>query len=302
MPKLALITVLYKSDEVLEDFFSGISMQDFKDYKLYLVDNSCNSITSAFIECLQQKYPVPSVEHIDTGGNIGVAAGNNTGIERALKEGCEYLLFLNNDIFIDQPYLLSAMTEKCKEHKIVTPKIFYHDSGLIWMAGGYMDRLKALGVHYGMKQKDNGQFNTAKFVTYAPTCFLMVQKNIVDEIGLMDEKYFAYYDDTDFVFRAVKKGMKVWYEPSLYLGHKVSSSSGGDESLFYIYYGNRNKIYFIKKHFSGLHRIYLYIYYFVTRFLFYYLRFDKEKKKQLIKATKDGFKMQVAMKEKGLYV
>jgi cellulose synthase/poly-beta-1,6-N-acetylglucosamine synthase-like glycosyltransferase len=70
MPSLALITVLYKCDEVLEDFFSGISKQDFKDYKLYLIDNSANDATTALIQRLQQQYPVTSVEHIDTGGKI----------------------------------------------------------------------------------------------------------------------------------------------------------------------------------------------------------------------------------------
>ena len=290
MPTLALITVLYKSDSVLEDFFAGIAMQDYTGYKLYLIDNSANEITTSLIAQLVKKYAIADVEYVDTKGNIGVAAGNNMGIKKAMQDGCTFLLFLNNDIFISQTYLLNEMVKACEVHTIVTPKIFYYDSGLLWMAGGYIDKLKALGVHYGMKQKDAAQFNQARYVTYAPTCFLMVKTSVVEQIGLMDEKYFAYYDDTDFVYRAVKKGMKIWYQPSLQLMHKVSSSSGGDDSMFYIYYGNRNKLYFIKKHFKGVHKLYLYAYYLLTRF-FYYLQFDGSKKKQLLKATTDGFKM-----------
>jgi GT2 family glycosyltransferase len=293
MPALALITVLYKCDDVLEDFFSGISNQDYNDYKLYLIDNSCNSDTTALIHQFIKKYPLSDIEHIDAGGNIGVAAGNNMGIQHALMDDCTYLLFLNNDIFIPQDYLLKRTVELCETHKIVTPKIYYHNSELIWMAGGYIDNTRALGVHYGMKQKDTPSLNEAKYVTYAPTCFLAVHRSVVEEIGVMDERYFAYYDDTDFVLRAVKHGFKVWYEPSLYLNHKVSSSSGGDDSLFYIYYGNRNKLYFIKKHYAGLHKLYLFTYYMVVRFLRYYLRFDKERRKQLMKATKEGFAMKV---------
>ena len=294
MPSLALITVLYKCDEVLEDFFSGISKQDFKDYKLYLIDNSANDATTALIQRLLQEYPVTSAEHIDTGGNIGVAAGNNVGIKRALEDDCQYLLFLNNDIFIPQNDLLSKMTALCEQHKMVTPKIFYYDTDLLWMAGGYMDSAKALGVHYGMKRKDAPEFNIAKYVTYAPTCFLIVHASVVQQTGMMDEKYFAYYDDTDFVLRAVKKGIKIWYEPSLFIRHKVSSSSGGDDSMFYIYYGNRNKIYFIKKHFKGLYKWYLYAYVLLVRFFNYYLRYNQEQKKQLVKAIKDGFAMKVS--------
>lgn len=291
MPTLALITVLYKSDDVLEDFFSGISKQDYNDYKLYLVDNSFNNHTTTLIHQFIKKYPLSDIEHIDAGGNIGVAAGNNLGIQQALMDGCAYFIFLNNDIFIPQDNLLKRMVELCEEHKIVTPKIYYHNSELIWMAGGYIDNFKALGVHYGMKQKDTPSLNQPKYVTYAPTCFLAVHRSVIEAIGVMDERYFAYYDDTDFVLRAVRKGFKVWYEPSLYLSHKVSSSSGGDDSLFYIYYGNRNKLIFIRKHFSGLHKMYLFTYYLVVRFLFYYLKLDKERKKQLVKATKDGFKL-----------
>ncbi len=290
MPTLALITVLYNSDSVLEDFFAGIAIQDYTDYKLYLIDNSANEATSSLIDSLLEKYAIANFEYVNSKGNIGVAAGNNVGIKKAMKDDCMFLLFLNNDIFISQTYLLTEMVKVCAVHSIVTPKIFYFDTGLLWMAGGYIDQLKALGVHYGMKQKDAPQFNEAKYVTYAPTCFLMVKAAIIEQIGLMDEKYFAYYDDTDFVYRAVKKGIQVWYEPTLELSHKVSSSSGGDDSMFYIYYGNRNKLYFIKKHFKGLHKLYLYAYYLFTRF-FYYLKFDKSRKKQLLKATGDGFKM-----------
>jgi GT2 family glycosyltransferase len=293
MPSLALITVLYKCDDVLEDFFSGISKQDYTDYKLYLVDNSYNQTTTSLIHSLLKKYPVNAIEHINTGGNIGVAAGNNQGIHHALRDGCNYTIFLNNDIFIPQVDLLKRMVSLIEEHKMVTPKIYYHNSDLIWMAGGYIDHTKAIGAHYGMKQKDSPSLNQPRYVTYAPTCFLGVDLSVIDDIGLMDERYFAYYDDTDFVFRAVQRGYKIWYEPTLFINHKVSSSSGGDYSMFYIYYGNRNKIIFIRKHYDGLHRFYLFAYYFVVRFLFYYLRFDQERKKQLVKATRDGFSFQL---------
>jgi GT2 family glycosyltransferase len=288
MPTLALITVLYKSDEVLEDFFSGISKQSYTDYKLYLIDNSFNDTSTALIHSLLKRYPVQAIEHINAGGNIGVAAGNNLGIHHALKDRCSSLVFLNNDIYIPQEDLLERTVALCETHKMVTPKIYYHNSDLIWMAGGFISHAKAIGVHYGMKQKDTPSLNEARYVTYAPTCYLAVHRSIIDEVGLMDERYFAYYDDTDFVLRALHLGYRIWYEPALHINHKVSSSSGGDDSLFYIYYGNRNKLIFIRKHYKGLHKLYLFTYYFIVRFFFYYLRFDPQRKRQLIKAAKDG--------------
>jgi GT2 family glycosyltransferase len=293
MPRLALITVLYHSDKVLEEFIAGISLQDYRNYKLYLVDNTCNSESTRYLLELLHKYPVADYEHIDSKGNIGVAAGNNLGLHHAQEDECETYLFLNNDIVITQKFLLSKIADLAVIHKIVTPKIFYYDSKLIWMAGGFIDQKKALGVHYGMKQSDGPLFNQSKYVTYAPTCFLAVHKSVVHMIGEMDERYFAYYDDTDFVYRAIKKGIHVWYESSLYIYHKVSSSSGGDNSLFYIYYGNRNKLIFIRKHFKGFHKYYLLAYYFFVRFFFYFLRYNPEQQKQLLKATRDGWSIRL---------
>ena len=107
---------------------------------------------------------------------------------------------------------------------------------------------------------------------------------------IIDEKYFAYYDDTDFVYRACRNGYKLYYEPSATILHKVSSSSGGDNSLFYVYYANRNKIYFIRKNYKGI-RKYIALSYALLSRSFFYIRFDKERKAKLLQAIKEGFKM-----------
>ena len=73
----------------------------------------------------------------------------------------------------------------------------------------------------------------------------MIHKSIFKEVGLMKEKYFMYYDDTDFCATLIKKGIKILYNPNAILWHKVSSSSGGDNSPIYTYYANRNRLYFI---------------------------------------------------------
>ncbi len=292
MSTLALITVLYKSDDVLEDFYKSIYIQSFKDYKLYLVDNSASDSSNHIIAECAKKYPLSNIEYINSGGNIGVAAGNNLGIKQALNDGCTHLLLLNNDILIEQENMFSKMIELSAQEDIITPKIFYCDSKKVWMAGGYMDYKRALGVHYGMNKQDAPEFNIAKHITYAPTCFLLIKAEVFKQVGLMDEKYFAYYDDTDFVLRALRSGYRLWYEPSLYLFHKVSSSSGGDNSPFYIYYGNRNKIYFIRKNFKGINKALTLLYTFISRIAFL-LKYNKQGKLKLMQAIRDGFRISV---------
>lgn len=290
MATIGLVTVLFRSDEVLPDFFKSISRQTHKDYILYLVDNSESATTDAIISQCLKEYPVTAYRHIKTGGNIGVAAGNNTGIKLSLADNCSHVLILNNDIEIEQDFMFSKLLSLADAgESMIVPKIYYYDEKKIWMAGGYMDKWRALGVHYGYNQKDKPKYNIGKHVTYSPTCFMLVKKEVFDATGIMDEKYFAYYDDTDFVLRATKLGYKIWYEPSLELMHKVSSSVGTN-SPFYVYYSNRNKIYFIRKNFKGLQRYFALLYTLISRIAFW-VGFDKARKQKLVQGLKDGFKM-----------
>lgn len=294
MTKTGLVTVLYKSDDVLEGFFKSIAAQAYKDYILYLVDNSPNEISDDLIQKYLLQYPVSACRHIKSNGNIGVAAGNNTGIHHALKDGCTHVLLLNNDIETEENNVIGRLVSLCDEkgESMVVPKIFYYDTKKLWMAGGYMDNWRALGVHYGYGKADAPKYNVGQYISYAPTCFMIIAKEVFEKAGYMDERYFAYYDDTDFVLRATKAGFKLYYEPSVSILHKVSSSGGGDLSAFYIYYSNRNKIYFIRKNLRGFKRFFA-ISYTLTARLFFWLKFNKAQKKELVKGLKDGFKMQV---------
>src|SRR5690606_8850734 len=86
------------------------------------------------------------------------------------------------------------------------------------------------------------------------TCFMLVDNRLFGEIGLMDPAYFVYFDDTDFVYRAVKRKHAVYYMSRLVVLHKESTATGGIRSPFFTHYFNRNRIYFIRKNFRGFQR------------------------------------------------
>lgn len=294
MAKIGLVTVLFKSDEVLPGFFKSVSKQTYKEYVLYLVDNSVDPASDKIIEQCLAENSITQYRHIKNSGNPGVAEGNNIGITQALADDCSHILLLNNDIELEQDHVFNTMLSLCenKGEKIIVPKIFYYDTRKIWMAGGNMNKWRALGIHYGDGKADAPGYNIAKYITYAPTCFMLIESSVFKKTGMMDEKYFAYYDDTDFVFRALKAGYKIYYEPAVVVLHKVSSSTGGD-STFYVYYSNRNKIYFTRKNLGGIVKYFAIVYTLFTR-IFYYLRFDTAKRKKLVQALKDGFKMPIS--------
>lgn len=291
-PKFGLVTVLFNSETVLPGFFESLAAQDFKDYWLFILDNSLND--RSYNACMQliEQYGLENVTLIKNANNVGVAKGNNQGTELALQMGCEYVLLLNNDIEFDSRQLFSdlyAMAQKSQE-KMVVPKITFFDSGKIWCAGGDISNWKGTTTHRGEGMPDGPEYSVAMPVNYAPTCFMLVHRSVFDTIGLMDEKYFVYHDDTDFVWRANHAGFRTYYWPEGLVKHKVSSSTGGAVSTFSTYYCERNRIYFIRKNFSGMQKALALSYYLLTRPLKYRF-FSNKLRKHFFSGVRDGFSL-----------
>jgi len=296
MPKLGLVTVLFNANEVLEDFFKSISIQSFKNYVLYFIDNAPSEATDELIAQLSKLFPIPAYQHIKNPQNYGIAKANNQGIELALQAGADYVLLLNNDIAISQPFLLQQLADKAtnSQEDIIVPKILYYGTRKIWLAGGVFIHYKGTSQTIGDKETDNGQFDNQGYTDYAPTCFMLCSKKVFAATGLMDERYFVYYDDNDFIFRAKNKGFKIFYMPSIEVFHKVSFSTGGAESLFSIYYLNRNRIYFIRKYYKFPLKQVALTHMMITKGI-KYLLYNTKRKQQLLKAVKNGFKMEVGL-------
>jgi GT2 family glycosyltransferase len=270
--KIGVVTVTYNSAEVLPEFFDSLAVQTYSDFIVYVVDNASKDAT---LEICRRREDVP-IFLIPNDKNLGVAEGNNQGIRAAVKAGCEYILLLNNDTVFDGN-LLSELRAGLVRHKcaMTTPKILYYDDpGKIWAAGGYFQQwLGYRAQHYGEGKQDRGQFNQSRPITYAPTCCVLVHKDAFSRIGLMDAQYFVYSDDTDFMYRAMKAGLILQYLPSCTVLHKVSSLTGGT-SLFSIKYCTRNRIYFMRKHLSGISAAFWITQYWVYLCLRYVIRKD----------------------------
>lgn len=248
--KIGLVTVFFNSPDVLPDFYTSIDKQNYSNKALYIVDNSTNQKSLELTkELLKDK--VLNYTYINNdGNNVGVAQANNQGIQQALLDGCEYILLTNNDIIFDDEYTLQKMVclaeqEKCK---LVSPVIFSYPENKVWYAGSFFNKIKAIAPHlFEGAEYDNIKQQVPSVCDYAPTCFLLVHSSVFTEIGIMDARYFAYYDDTDFLFRANQAGHKVRIINEPLVMHKVSTSTGGGLSLFGAYYLTRNRIFFARK-------------------------------------------------------
>ncbi|MGP8173717.1 MAG: glycosyltransferase family 2 protein [Terracidiphilus sp.] len=241
------MTVTYNSGSVLPQFLECVFKQTHRDFILFVVDNASKDDTRRLLhKCEDERLRIVANPY-----NLGVAEGNNQGIRAALEAGCSCVLLINNDTEFNEDLFACLYVGLEENHcDMTTGKVFYFEpSDLIWCAGGWLDRKRLFcNFHYGKDEKDIGQYDEARRVTYAPTCCLLVRRSVFDRIGMMDSKYFVYNDDVDFLYRCLKQDISLWYVPYAKLYHKVSSLTGGDDSEFAIRYMTRNRMYFLRKH------------------------------------------------------
>lgn len=266
-PRILLVTVLYNSDEVIEEFLWSVGNQKGSNYHLYMVDNSPKPLSADYVAHLCSIYGVKKFTLVSNRVNNGIAGGNNQGVRFGIEQGFDYILLLNNDIvFRDENLFASMETCVSLEKPLLVPKILFHGTNKIWTAGGGFLEKRGLTYHYGEGREENlAEFNEPKMVDYAPTCFMLVRTELFKKFGEFDEDYFVYFDDSDWIFRLKKNGISIWYEPSWLVEHKVSFNTGGNSSPFTQYYINRNRILFISKNLNGLNKVLAYAYTLLTR-------------------------------------
>ena len=255
MEKIGLVTITYNSVDVLKGFLDSTFQQTFQNFVIYIIENNSQDNTLTLLE----KYNDERIVLIKNSENVGVAKANNQGIKLALKDGCSQVLIINNDIEFEEQ-LFDKMLNIQKENNcsLVVPKMMYYDNPTyIWYAGSDFVKTKGfLPIHKGMRQKDEGKFDGIFQVEYAPTCCLLVKKQVFEDVGFMDEKYFVYFDDTDFLYRVFKdERHKLFYFSDVKFYHKVGSLTKSVEKErkkeyrgdFFIKQNIRNHIYFLKK-------------------------------------------------------
>lgn len=248
---IGVVTVTYNSAPFLRDFLRSCAQQTLKNYRVYCVDNNSTDDTLNILAGIQdERWRVTR-----NAGNVGVAAGNNQGITQALADGCEWILLLNNDTSFAEGFFQSLMAT-CVTQGWLTgvPKIYFDTpAGHIWYGGGGFDRWKGYaGYHRSIGTVDTGQCDVPGKIEYAPTCAMLVHGSVFHKVGLMDETYFVYFDDTDFCWRLWRAGVALGYCPGSTLIHKVGGSTGGGKSVFSAFHISRNRMYFLRKHFGSM--------------------------------------------------
>jgi GT2 family glycosyltransferase len=164
--------------------------------------------------------------------NLGFAGGCNVGIRWALDRGFQYVWLLNNDTEVP-PESLGELVKSMESDSaigIVGGVMYYwNDPERIQIAGGLIDPANGRGSSLGLNELDTGQFSGILDVDYVSGGMLLARSDAIKEVGLLDERFFIYYEDTDWGVRMRKHGRRVVTVASAKAWHKDKASSGGSK-------------------------------------------------------------------------
>jgi len=255
--KVYIILLNWNGKEDTLECIESLKRIDYSNYKIITVDN--NSEDDSVLE-IRKRYS--KIKIIENKENLGFAGGNNVGIKYAMENGADYVLLINNDTTVEKDFLRELVKEGelNKNAGLLGPKTNYHsEQNRIWFAGGKVSWLKNKGTHLGLDKIDNDQFNKIKKVDYLTGCCLLIKKEVIKKIGVLEEGYFLYYEETDFCLLAKNADYKCLYIPKAKIYHKVSrSTKPGSPS--YIYYHVRNGLVMTKRNGSFLNKFVLFFY------------------------------------------
>jgi GT2 family glycosyltransferase len=246
-PKVIIVILNWNGYKDTIECIDSINRIRYNNYKIVVVDNGSN--TNEIDNAIKL---FPNIEIIKSENNLGFSGGNNLGIRSAFKNNAEFILLLNNDTIVE-PDFLTRLIEKTSVSEtigILTPKILYFSNpDLIWSAGCKISKLRSSGFPLSYN-KYKSYSNVDKYCTCATGCCMLIRRDVFNKIGFLDEKYFLYLEDTDYSYRAINAGFKIYYVSDSIIYHKVSSTTKKNNSYLPIYYSIRNRLYFSNKNFG----------------------------------------------------
>ena len=204
-PKISIIIVNYNGRSFLEKCLQSISDITYPNYEIIIVDNNSSDDT---IEFLKKNFPFIIIIKLEK--NYGFAEPNNIAAKMAKGD---FLLFLNNDTYVKPDFLDELITEISKDNKIaIGQSLLLNPNGGIDSCGDYIDKL---GVAFSTKTVPK----IAKEIFSAKGAAMIIRKNLFNEIGGFDKKFFATFEDIDLGWRARIFGYKIILVPKSIVYH-----------------------------------------------------------------------------------
>lgn len=242
MESIGVISVNYQAHRQLSRCLASLKRHCLgEDLHFIVVDNSPVSE----IDLIADKHP--EIQAIVPETNLGFAGGCNRGISHALNLGLDYVLLLNPDTWAEHDFIRVLLDELSKDlnRALAGPRIVRDNPRRdIWFGGVTMNWWLG-GPAQIIDGRLDGQGH-AMPVPFISGCAMLIKTAALRTVGLMDERYFLYFEDSDYVQRFLALGFTAIYCPAAGLIHEVSSTVGF-HSRDYVYYFSRNRVWFMRR-------------------------------------------------------
>jgi len=275
---VSIIIPTYNREKEVLACLRSLSSIDYPNFEIIVVDNASEDST---VEIVGNNFP--SVRMVTLTENRGAVGGRNAGIKHARGK---YFCFVDSDNYFEKNFLaeLVKLAESDEKIGFVGPKMrYYKEPKKIWFAGVKINFLTSRTTFIGLNEIDCGQYDTIRETAQIPNVFL-VKREVVDEIGIMDETYVMSYGESDWPVRARLAGYKIMFCPSAVVYHDIGVTGGTSDNImlrgsaFRTYYFARNRAIFMKKFASPLNYFLFLLIFNNLFFLAYALTFTRHRK------------------------
>lgn len=241
---ISVVILNWNGRAYLEECLDAVFAQERPPERVILVDNDSADDSVALV---RESYP--QVEIRENGGNLGFAAGNNVALRDLSTDAA---LLLNPDVVLSPACLAavgSAMTAD-PTIGIAGCKLWFPDRRIIQHAGGTITHPRAMPRHYGMNEPDEGQHDAMRDTDYVIGAAMAVRRELLGQIGLLDEGFFLFFEDADLCARAARAGYRVVYVPES-TGTHVESATTAKGSFAYLHRFHSGRWRYLLKHFPA---------------------------------------------------
>ena len=252
-PKIAIIIINWNTYQLTFNCLKSLKACTYNNKTIFLVDNGSKDGSGDKIAL-----EFPDINFIKNEINEGFTGANNKALKVILKQNFDYVLLLNNDTEVKPNFLslLEARMDSDQNLAATQPLILdFPNKNTIWNGGGSFNTFFGLS-----KTRSNGLIYNPKlkidtFTEWISGCCILVKIAVVREVGLLDNRFFVYFEDVDWSIRMTNLGYKLGVVPNSIIYHhssgsykKNNTSKEGNISPYAHYLNVRNHIYLIKKH------------------------------------------------------
>jgi len=263
-PKVSVITVNWNNFNDSAECLESLRKTTYPNFEVIVVDNGS---VGDDVSLLKQRFG-DSIRLIVNDKNSGFAGGCNIGIKDALARGADYVVLLNNDTVVAPDFLegLVRVAQSDERVGIAGGKVFcYELPELIWFAGGIINYRTGRTPIRGSGEADKGQFDEIVRVDWISGCFMFISRDVLQAVGMLDERFFFGWEDVDLCVRAARKGFKVLFVPESRIWHKGFGIDKRDRLMgMPVYYATRGQFLFMEKHFAKPQLAVAWLYFVVT--------------------------------------